>query len=71
MEGSGALTMGHVTTCLYKVKVINGISNAMGEAEDNIRLRLPTNRTETFYDNQDAPHVIIARQSRGTWDAGD
>jgi hypothetical protein len=55
--------MGHVTTCLYKVKVINSTSNAMGEAEDNVRLRLSTNCTETFYDNQDAPHVIIARQS--------
>jgi len=30
--------MAYITTCLYEVKVINGTSNAMGEAEDNVRL---------------------------------
>jgi hypothetical protein len=32
MEDCGARTMGYVTTCLYKVKVNNGTSNAVGEA---------------------------------------
>jgi len=38
MEDCGEQTMAYVTTRLYKVKVINGTSNAMGEAEDNVRL---------------------------------
>jgi hypothetical protein len=66
MEDCGARTIGYVTTYLYKVEVNNGTSNAVGEAEDNVRLRLPTNCTEAFYDNRDATHVIIARQVGAT-----
>jgi hypothetical protein len=53
--------MGYVTTYLTIVRVNNGTFNAVGEAEDNIRLRIPTNCTSAFYGNQDATHVIIAR----------
>jgi hypothetical protein len=63
MEDCGAWTMDYVTIYLYEIKVNNGSSQMpVGEAEDNVRLRLPTNCTEAFYDNQDATHVIIARQ---------